>query len=241
MPADLTSIPDDERDDFAKRLGVFGLDASAVNEPLNLQRNGRIELAHGGGRDSFVKPVVVHVRDFDDLNKMIGVDDRVFEKAPQRVPLPQRLEFSTTPNGPGVYAAPGMPGANRLHESIADLDVRELDEDNLVSIRAAARAYLRGNSRVVASYKPIIEAVIGTIELPVWAFVKIRVPSGSTLSLGPGINSLVAWEVEVEQGGRIVSKGHLTISCTRFRKPSPVVGPITGFHDFAVARRTIFG
>jgi hypothetical protein len=47
----------------------------------------------------------------------------------------------------------------------------------------------------------------------------ITVAAGSVLQFGPGVNALVAYEIEIEDGGVIRSQGHLTISCTKMTKP----------------------
>lgn len=99
------------------------------------------------------------------------------------------------------------------------LDLRRLDDEALSNVRVAARAFVRGNSELVTSYRAIVERTLGTIQLPIWALLSVKVASGSVLEFGPGVNVLLAFEVEIESGGLIRSRGHLTVNCTNLRKP----------------------
>jgi hypothetical protein len=114
------------------------------------------------------------------------------------------------------------------------MNLNALDAEGIENVRLAAAAFVRGNSALVSSYKPLIEATIGAITIPVFALLTVTVASGSVLEFGPGVNVLVAYELEIEAGGIVRSRGHLTVNCTRVRKPSlgvfrPGVGSLTGF------------
>jgi len=240
MPVDLSGLSDADRADFTSRLDVYGLDESVVQQEIRVQPNSRVPLTYGAGRDTLLRPTVVRVADFDQLNSMIGVNDRLFERIPPDVPLPQPFELAPGGGLPRLTAAVGLPRAAAPRaEGVRRIDIDALEPQQLDNVRTAARAFLRGNSELVASFKPIIEHTIGTVELPVWPLLYVRVADGSTLEFGPGINVLVAYDIEIEGNGRIVSKGHLTVNATKLRKtgavvigPGPVVQP--------VVRRTIF-
>lgn len=225
MAVELGHLSEEDRSDFERRLAIFGLDASAVEPELRVRPNSRVNLAYGPNRDSYLRPIVREVTDFDELNRMIGIDDRVFEKAPPLARLPRMLSWQAEQGGGRFTVGPGYTdvGMARREEALAHLDIKRMPSEDLATIRDAARAYLYGDSKLVAHFKPLLESVIGPVILPIWAVENVYVPSGSTLTFGPGVNSLIAYQVEIEEGGRIVSYGHLNVSCTIIRKVAPPV------------------
>jgi hypothetical protein len=240
MSVDLKALSEEDRQDFERRLANYGLDTSVVQEGITVQPSSRLILAHGPGRDTFIKPVVLEVNEFDKLTRMIGVDDRIFQRMPQKGPLPRRIDLPLGEGAQRRVAGPGlavaaMPQPEAIPPSI---DFEKLTSADLDNIRIAARAYLRGNSALVASFKSILETIIGIVIVPVWPVLFVKVSSGSTLEFGPGVNVLVAYDIEIEDGGKIVSHGHLTVSCTKLRKVlrRVVIKPHTG----VLAKKTIF-
>jgi hypothetical protein len=239
VAVDLSSLSEADRTDFESRLGIYGLNTSVVEQEVTVQPNQRLQLAYG--RETFIRPIVLEVSDFDDLNRMIGIDDRVFETVPSRTPLPEALELGGEDGIPRVTAFPGRarPVVPRMEEALDRLDVGSLEPRQLDNIRVAARAYLRGNSAVVAGYKQVLERTIGIVEIPVWPLLMVRVAAGSTLTFGPGVNVLVAYRVEIEEGGRIVSQGHLKVDATLLQRTTPTgVGPLRPIRT--IVGRTIF-
>ena len=226
MAVDLSSMPPEDREDFQRRLQTYGLDLSAVQEPLAVTPSAKVTLAYGPGRESARAPHVLQTTDLAAVKRMIGVDDRIFRNVASKVAMPRSISLGArsraamakeAPAAP-FHASPGMAveGAAR---AVSDEHLREMDEGDLSNIRAAARAYVRGDSRLVSSYEPLFTKAIGRITLPIWPLLSITVASGSTLEFGPGVNTLVAYQVIVEPGGKIVSRGHLTVNCTQFRRP----------------------
>jgi hypothetical protein len=224
VPLNLSALKDADQQDFLARLNRFGLDASAGQQELVVPRSSTINLAYGPNRDSFIKPVVLNVSDLAIAKRMIGVDDRVFQHAPSAVPLPRAITLPRAAAERPFVATPGL--VRQLQP--AEIDTSLLQAQHVENIRVAARAYLRGDSAVVSSYKPLIETYYGTIEIPVWVFVNVKVAAGSTLTFGPGVNALVACSVEIEEGGTILSYGHLTVDCTTLRRTFPLTSPSPG-------------
>jgi len=239
MPFDISSIPAEDRQDFERRLQTYGIDSSNVQEPLTVSPSGRVNLAYGPNRESARSPIVVRTRDFAAVKRMVGIEDGVFRNVASRVTLPGPVSVGrrVTPSGFSVMrdadpksfeAAPGLElddpqaAANRL----SDEDLRSLDYDAVNNIRLAAKAFVRGDSRLVSSFRPVIERVIGEVIIPVWPLVSVTVPSGSVLEFGSGVNVLLAYEVIIEEGGIIRSQGHLTVNCTKVRRPGQSVRPV---------------
>jgi len=239
LAADLSTLSAEDRADFESRLRVYGLDGSAVQEPLSVQSRSTLTLTAGQGQASARPPIVRQVFDFDVLSTMIGVDDRLFETVPQRSAMPDRMALDL--RGVTVVAAPGLrPHTDDMATRIGrDFDLEGLDSGELDNVRLAARAYLRGNSKALSSFKPIIERAIGRVDLPVWPVLNVTVADGSTLEFGPGVNVLAAHEVTIEGSGRIVSRGHLTVNATILRRTRQPF--FTGGIHEPVFHGTIFG
>jgi hypothetical protein len=47
MPVDISSLPAADREDFQKRLQVYGLDINAVQEPLSVTGSSTVNLVYG--------------------------------------------------------------------------------------------------------------------------------------------------------------------------------------------------
>jgi hypothetical protein len=193
----------------------------------------------------------VQTKDFGAIKRMVGVDDSVLRAISPRVILPGPIDVGRrTPVGTASLGAVRdsesrrrMAGLGLADDpgTVSDADLNTLDDEAITNVRLAARAYVRGNSQLVASYKSLVERVVGLVTIPVWAIVNVTVASGSVLEFGPGVNVLVAHEVTVESGGRIRSRGHLTVNCTKLRKPGRVVTrPLNPFLSGTVFR-PIFG
>ena len=232
MPVDIGSLSQPDRQDFERRLSLYGLNSSALQEPLVVASSVRVSLAYGPNRESVRQPQVIKTQDIDAVKRMIGIDDRIAKSISPKVSLPGRIEIGRSSIsaggraerdvGAGSYlASPGLAvgdpaaAATKLNQ----FDLASMDSETLKNVRVATKAFVRGNSELVASYKPIISQVIGSITIPIWPILKVTVASGAVLEFGPGVNVLVAYEVEIEPGGVVRSFGHLTINCTQLTRP----------------------
>jgi hypothetical protein len=247
MPVDIGSLSSEDRQDLERRLGLYGLDSSALQEPLAITSSSRVPLAYGPSRETARQPHVIQTTDIEAVKRMVGIDNRIAKTAASRVALPGRIDLGRTARTAtlgrtfsdssgrqqepqrGYYsAAPGLP----MHDpaspaaKISQADLASMDSESLTNVRIAAKAFVRGNSEVVASYRPVIEAAIGVVIIPIWAVLKVTVASGSVLEFGPGVNVLVAYEIEIEPGGIVRSHGHLTINCTKLTKTSSMIAKL---------------
>ncbi|GEM_PF-1372124 len=231
MPIDISGLPAQDRDDFQKRLQVYGMNVASVQEPLAVMPAANVTLAYGPNQQSARAPFVVQTTDMSHVKRMIGIEDRVAQNfsatraLPGAISLGMRVAGRTMGLGdagaPSFHASPGMAMDSVAQTStVAPEHLNQLDDDDLNNVRLAARAFVRGDSKLVASYSPLFTSVIGQITIPIWAMLTVTVHSGATLSFGPGVNTLVAYQVIIENGGRILSHGHLTVNCTKLVRPS---------------------
>jgi hypothetical protein len=216
--ATLDSVPEADRADFAGRLALFNIDPSSfLADDLTTAASTITTLSLAPGVASRFQPVILRTSDFGQLNRWVGVPDRVFDEVPPtvevpRLPLQLRQRMLRAPADNGVPAAPGGGPVRR---------VEDLSSDDLALVRDAARASLRGDSRQAAPFADLISVVFPVVEVPVWPILRVTVKSGSVLEFGPGQNVLLAYSVTIEQGGIIRSYGNLNVSATILQKSMP--------------------
>lgn len=219
-----------DRADFAKRLSHYGLDPDAVPSNSLSTITSSVTRLYAGGGDSAVRPVILRTNNFDDVNKWIGVPDRVFETIEPfaEAPHPSKLKALRPAVAPAAEGA-----ATRLYERRADVSVTEkaaaprataavsrADESALA--RDVARAYLYGDSRKLQGQSAWLSSKFAAVDVALWAFLNIVVKSGSVLEFGPGPNVLVACNVTIEAGGKIRARGHLKIDATVLQRTLPI-------------------
>ncbi len=223
MPGPLDVVPEADRADFEARLANVGLTAeSLIATDLVASASTVTTLSNSPSVPSKHRPVVLRTSDFSQLNKWIGVPDQVFESVSPIVetPPPRRL----TEIARSVREQPRVAALRQtVRPGAGAAAVRGLSSADLADVRAAARAYLRGDSRRYADYVDVIQRVFPVIEIPAWPFINVVVKSGSVLEFGPGQNALVAYSVTVEPGGVIRSYGNLDVSATILRKGDGVI------------------
>ena len=195
---------------FIKVLEQFGVGAAELECELTVPPSTVLTLSAHPRHASHRRPKMLQTSDLDQLKRWIGVPDEVVKgrclldreerealSAPRRAAAKQAVEVS---------------------EPVAEAPAPRTD-----AIRAHARAYLYGDSSLVAHAKPSLMKHFEVFLLPAWLFQKVKVSSGSVLLFGPGANVLLAHELEIEEGGQIVSLGPLTIRVATLRKTSPSI------------------
>lgn len=258
MPDLLSELSPEDREDFKARLGVFGVDESVVIAPeLTTTPSTITTLTTRRDTSSQFRPVVLRTSDFDRVNQWIGIPDRTFDRVDAVVEMPAArrdgvLSRFATPRSAVLERGSASrrltvgPAAARLAEARVGAAgetphaevAASLSSDDLVEVRTAARAYLRGDSRALAGYKSVIESVFPVFEIPLWPFLNITVKSGSVLEFGPGPHALVAYSLTIEDGGVVRSYGDLTVSATILRRTAPpVVFPL----DLSMSTARRFG
>jgi len=195
--------------EFAKLLEQYCLKPEdAEQEELVVPCRSLVMLSASPRHTSYRRPKLLQTADLDELKRWIGVPDAAV-KSRCLLDREQRAALAEAERPALVQAAPE---AQKATPVAARLD----------ALRAHAQAYLYGDSSLVSKAKPSIEKHIGLAVIGVWMFPKVKVSSGSVLFFGPGANVLVASEVEIEEGGQIVSMGPLTVRVITLKKTVPV-------------------
>jgi hypothetical protein len=212
MPVDLKDLPAADRGDFEKRLKKYNLDAGAIEiDTLDVPPSTKTLLSISTKERSFHKPQILVSNDIDQVKRWVGLPDKLMDQAPQL----RRPRVATGWLPPGLAHKGAGAGARKAAAAaLAAFDRGKLSSSQLDVLRGAAEAYVRGDSRLVASYRPILTQFIPRFEIPAWLFKVIRVRSGAVLEFGPGYHVLTAWKIIIEQGGTIRSRGSLNVDCT---------------------------
>jgi hypothetical protein len=233
MPNGLTAA---DREEFIRRLSKYGLNEQSVIQPeLVVLPSTKIKLTWGGNISSFREPLVLRTRDLADVKRWVGIPDTFLERGgsgprvslprtlPTRlVPTPQPSPIATQPTGtttaPRPLSAVLRPTRGSTAEALARPELSSLTTTQLAEVPLAARAYIFGNSKLVAKHKPVVEAVLGIIQIPIWPFFTIVVRANSVLEFGPGNHILTAGRLVLEPGAKVRSYGNLNVDCTIIEK-----------------------
>ncbi len=96
------------------------------------------------------------------------------------------------------------------------------------NIRAAATAYILGQSEKVADYEPLINMAMFPGKVSVFAMQNLLVKAGQTVTLGDKSETLICnfQNVTVEQGGTIRVVGNVSLNCQVFTQLKTTNTPI---------------
>lgn len=236
MSCEQSSVPEKHQEAFSKRLAVYGLSMDSLHgNELRVTRDSMLTLSMSGA--THAQPRILRTTDLDVVKRWVGVDDRVAERHARHVCIPplrgggsaghaqvggatekDRLKQEREQRGAAAYTQDA--GAAQAEAKAAGGVARE----QLEAVHVAARAYVRGYSKAVPpEYKKAVEAVYKEFLIPIWAYSRIVVETGSVLQLGTGSNVLAAWEIEVQGSGTIRSRGHLTVDCRNLRHSKLII------------------
>lgn len=216
MPLDVKDLSEQDKTYFQNRLANYSLDfSSSSNEDLVTIPSSVTTLYGSQFTSGKTSPIVLKTSSFDQVNQWIGIPDKLSENVELVIERPRPLRFTeisrdaTTIEIPESYA-------------FTKLNIHEIGQDNLTSIRTAAKAYLDGDSRKFKAYKPWIEKLFPVIEINIWPFRTVTVKSGSVLEFGPGAHVLVAHTLNVEEGGVVRAHGRLNVDVVIMQKVKPI-------------------
>lgn len=200
-----------DQKDFEGRLSTYGLSPShLITESLSTIRGAKTTLSMRSDAGSRFAPIVLKTDRFEEAAQWLGVPNEA------RVPVPP----VRMPRLSGIDAGRFATEAS-TREVLANVGREEFTSDQLSQVRSMARAYLRGDSRELATFKPWIEKIFPHFTVPIWAFQEITVESGSVLEFGPGPNVLVAYSLTIESGGVVRAYGDLKVDVTILSKKIP--------------------
>lgn len=206
---------------FKFNLKKFSLTEQDVdNCDLIVSPRSSVLLSRSPKHNSQFRAKVLQTTDMDELKNWIGVsDDRVKSKTF----ISRRDQDHVKELSDHCKCHKSETPAVRRNLLMSRIREDKEPAAKSGSIRSYARSYLFGDSRLVAEAKPVLEDFYGVIDIGVWLFPNIKVSSGSVLSFGQGSNVLLANELEIEEGGRVVSYGSLTVNASTVRKTNPAI------------------
>ena len=231
-----------DRADFEKRLSRYGIEPEAVLASTFSTVTSSVTRLYAGGADSVLRPVILRTNNFDDVNRWIGVPDRVFDDIEPFAEPPHSSKLRAL----GITGAPLAESlAVRAYEqrsdrASADLSRIETEQqaaagdvaravavgtrisDDSEIARDVARAFLYGDSRKLRRQVAWLSTKFPAVEIAVWPLFNVIVKSGSVLEFGPGPHVLVACNVTIEAGGKIRGRGHLKIDATILQRTLPI-------------------
>lgn len=197
--------------EFARVLEQYCLRPAEIErEDLVVPCRSVLILSASPRHASFRRPKVLHTTDLDQLKQWIGVPDAAV-KGRCLLDRDQKADLAGLGREMKVSSAEMVQAA------------RPAGGVRLDAVRAHARAYLYGDSTQIVRAKPLLEGAFKYFNVFVFAFLKIKVSSGSVLFLGPGPNVLLASELEIEEGGQVISVGPLTVRVGILRKTTPKI------------------
>jgi hypothetical protein len=227
-------MPIDEklRADFAKRYGRFCAHEEDVpHDELVIPCRSVVRLAASAKQPSARAPIIKSTNDIDELKSWIGVPnlqakrecqvEREHSREMAEIRKLLDTKAARSEQDPNVEEAAATKASGPRGALMTRLRASPNAGAKFDAIRAHARAYLYGNSSNMASAKPVLEAVFAPFKVIVWLFPKVIVRSGATLVFGTGANVLTASELEIEQGGQVVSHGSLTVHVSNLKKTKP--------------------
>ncbi len=210
----------DRLKDFKRRLARYCAEDTAIDDELVTPCRSVVMLSASPRDKSARPPRMLHTQDLDELKQWIGLPDEAV-KGRVLVDNDQRREMRHVCKCHDEYTADEAgKAAARFNATVRTLDS---PSQKLDALRAHARSYLYGDSTLVKDAKPAIETYFESFVIPLWVLQKVVVKSGSVLAFGPGSNVLLASELEIEQGGQVLSYGSLTVNVATLRKTKDVI------------------
>ena len=219
MATTFDSIPAAQREDFLKRLAIYGLGETSILQP-DLVVPAKTTMTLSSAAKSFLRPHVLTTTDLDELKNWIGIPDKRFKEglhsafSKTHIPLPKKL------------STPAAGHEAKKAADAANLPQRAFSSADYGNIRLAAMSYIWGNSAHVADFKPIVEEALGRFQVAVWPFLTITVHTGAVLEIGGGANVLCAWKIIIQEGGEVRGLDtNLQVQCTILQKEQSFLRP----------------
>ncbi|MEM9593083.1 MAG: hypothetical protein AAGD06_02400 [Acidobacteriota bacterium] len=200
-----------QSDRFLHRLEAMGLDENDVHRgTLDTSEGGGPFILSGDPAESRIPPKLVTVASLAEMKAIYGVPDEHFDRG-------QASDHHLD------YPEPLADDRASLHDrvrNLCDLD-EQLSWRESEQIRRAAHAFVYGDSRRVASYEPLINAILFPTQVARFAGDSVVVKPGHPLVFkGEQPVEATFDNVVVEPGGEIITDVELQFSSTRFVQES---------------------
>ena len=206
-----------DRADLAKRLQLYGLNEDSLIAQSLVTTASSITRLRADGVGSPFQPIRLRTNDFNDLNRWIGVPDRIFDDIEPFAEAPKASKLRQL----ALRETPANLARTSLKAMRAEVQHAPETHDDSELAQRVARAYLFGDARRLQSQARWLAARFPTVDVAVWPFLEITVRSGSVLEFGPGPHVLVAHSLTIESGGKVRVHGHLKVDVTTMQKLNP--------------------
>lgn len=181
----------DESFELEKRAAVYGLSTKELLDEDLVIPPGRKVVIDGEHR-SQQGVVTLTPKSIDDVKNWIGVPDDTAAKQSCCSPLP-------TSNLQAVSSA---------------AELRKLEPEAARNLRGIANAYVNGDLRRVANYKPVLEYLLDRANITgIFLRRDIDIHRGATLEIGRNNRVLFARHIRIWTGGRLIIRGDAKIDC----------------------------
>lgn len=168
-------------EDILARHGLRG--ATEPRDTLVVRSGAALHLTTRAGLQSTIAPHLQQLDNLDTFKAWIGVQDERFECG--AVPMPTDL-----PSGPWTGGA--------------DFDVDGLSAQQRTDIGLAARCYLFGYSRLVATYRDAITRVYAPFTVAAYMIRHLTIEPGAELTVSGAPALLLFDQIDLYRGGRMV-------------------------------------
>ncbi|MEN8136184.1 MAG: hypothetical protein ABFS18_11715 [Thermodesulfobacteriota bacterium] len=196
-------------DRFIKTVNKkYGISLTEKNLP-NIKLDASERLILSQGKDSKYSPTMLETNDLDELKSWIGTPDKTFDERPC---CRSRTISDWLPAG--IIGKSKKDTSRALKRTVDKMKPSEHQK-----IMHLTKAYLYGDSRPILKYKPLMEAYWDRFRIPQWWFKRIYVPAGSVITISPNnAGILLAYSIEIEEGGKVICNGSMTLDVTRINK-----------------------
>jgi len=187
---DVSRTRNDARE--AKRAAVYGLQLDHMWDQSIVVSAGKSVRLSGLERTTTERGLVrLQPKDLHDVKRWIGVPDELAGKRSCCNALPAEL--------------PGLASAK---------DYRRLDANAQKAVRDLAHEYVYGDSRRVAPYKSILDAVVDRATVTgIFVRQDIEIHTGAVLEIAKNVKVLFARHIRIWRGGLLRLKGATKVDC----------------------------
>jgi hypothetical protein len=182
----------------------FGVSAEDFTPEVTIQPGQVLTLSDNAGSTTPVDPILRETRALDVYKSWIGVADADYP-----------------PGSPSLthWPCPERPWNGRPISRETDLTPGEW-----VDVELAAKAYIFGNSRLVQSYRPAIEACCGPFRTFIYPIRRLTVMPGARLVVTGEPAILLVEDVIIHESGQIAFYAVARVEIGALRKIAPPPG-----------------